>query len=1411
MKNAETHEGSTDSSNGKRQLKNGNGAKGSSVKRQAVPPPNDQVVIIDEDENDIGNPNDDNDAMEVEVITPPRAVATAAAIDLLSESPMVVSQNTTNPNIIYPHARKDCGLHPYDSDPMKMCDKCFCVICNTPAKDCKNWEHHCRLQSVPKKKKASKDEQGNNSDAARDIIDLIQMSHAPSNHLRQGNRRLLERRQQDQSDEVVQSRQGERYHQEQHDDGESHLDTYGRRRREKGASDMRITEVLAEQLSHAVKMTDSDDILRISELSMDGDIGQLKLQNSFFVEGVKIGWPFPAILPPQRQMALHIIRALKRKLHVVIESPTGTGKSAAILCSVLGWQRYHAKMQKEASTPESNDDVDMIIESTKAKSAPKIIYCSRTHSQVAQMVASLKKTPYRPRMTLLGSRDRLCINQDVVGKKGINVTAACQERKRETDRRRKQLIVQSLSRYDDDRPYIPHTREEEQLHNTENGDDDEQETRGNARQEKPICSHYMNLTNRKNMSAMQSRYIWNTHRIATCSVGGEASKLGVHDIEDLVAFGKNPNLEKGIALYREDGKGSFGILLSSREGGGCIVNSLRNGTPAAETRSLRAGDWIVAVNGEDSMWTNVDQMVERIMTVTEDPLILDVMRDYENKEVNQRDTSMVASYSEESACPYYMSRALKSHADLIFAPYNYILDASIRKSMQISLKDSIVVLDEAHNVEDTLKESGSGDFRELDLCQMMNSLLVVIHQRIREEDDFLCIEMEGGVGTSKQMSYPEVAHELLLFIERLVSYMRNERLRFESSPGFEKIRAEHKKRSLPDDHEVEVKYSGPSGYGIQGKTVGCASMLEELQATKLKCEVLLRQAEVLESHLTSKAMEANSESNSALLEVLGLFQKFAIASRSPEHFYLALTMKPNGNMDYATGMDEEEYKALMEQQKWRRKPRRLPHAFPSTEAHPNVPRSACWHEPCTTKNERGYLVPGRQPVFHGAFCDGGIPQWECHLVLRLLSPGVMLEDLREKCHSVILASGSLAPIPSLCSELGLYPPKEKPLSQSPNSSSPTKLSQGSSDQLPSAVNDSKIKDSEIPLKNGRLQVRPKPLEANHVVNLQKQLFAVSIGHFPDGSPLTVNYNNYKNPSYFPRLGEAIATLIEAIPRGGVLVFLPSYSFLNKCINCWNPTGFNFMRNQFKSPEIWGRLLCSKGKVIVEPTGNQEKFEEAKAEYAEQIKQTGNCILLAVFRGKMSEGISFNDDNARCVICVGLPFPSFADRAIKAKRCYNDEQRRINKNTSLLPGEEWYSQQAYRALAQALGRCIRHGADYGVVVMMDSRHCDDGSPNDGICRAQKNLPKWMRHHMRTLTMHQSRGVGGNPVVGGYQGLCRELASFFQQAPAQSEAVKKKWKLDLEKAKQRSTQSMSQQSFNGQTGNWSSTAAAKKEMT
>ena len=57
-------------------------------------------------------------------------------------------------------------------------------------------------------------------------------------------------------------------------------------------------------------------------------------------------------------------------------------------------------------------------------------------------------------------------------------------------------------------------------------------------------------------------------------------------------------------------------------------------------------------------------------------------------------------------------------ADIVFCPYNYLIDPSIRKSMEIDLKDQIVIFDEAHNIEDASRASASFEISVTDLSEI---------------------------------------------------------------------------------------------------------------------------------------------------------------------------------------------------------------------------------------------------------------------------------------------------------------------------------------------------------------------------------------------------------------------------------------------------------------------------------------------------------------------------------------------------------------------------------------------------------------------------------------------------------------------------------------------------------------------
>lgn len=58
-------------------------------------------------------------------------------------------------------------------------------------------------------------------------------------------------------------------------------------------------------------------------------------------------------------------------------------------------------------------------------------------------------------------------------------------------------------------------------------------------------------------------------------------------------------------------------------------------------------------------------------------------------------------------CPYYASKELVDDAEIVFMPYNYLLDPRMRKANKIELQNTIIILDEAHNVEKMCEESAS--------------------------------------------------------------------------------------------------------------------------------------------------------------------------------------------------------------------------------------------------------------------------------------------------------------------------------------------------------------------------------------------------------------------------------------------------------------------------------------------------------------------------------------------------------------------------------------------------------------------------------------------------------------------------------------------------------------------------------
>jgi len=112
---------------------------------------------------------------------------------------------------------------------------------------------------------------------------------------------------------------------------------------------------------------------------------------------------------------------------------------------------------------------------------------------------------------------------------------------------------------------------------------------------------------------------------------------------------------------------------------------------------------------------------------------------------------------------------------------------------------------------------------------------------------------------------------------------------------------------------------------------------------------------------------------------------------------------------------------------------------------------------------------------------------------------------------------------------------------------------------------------------------------------------------------------------------------------------------------------------------------------------------------------GGAMLLSVVGGKMSEGINFSDELARCVVMVGLPYANPTDLTLQERMAYVEGAQGAGA------GREYYTNICMKAVNQSIGRAIRHKGDYAAMLLLDGRYA---KPD-----VRGRLPKWIGARMQ----------------------------------------------------------------------------------
>jgi chromosome transmission fidelity protein 1 len=353
---------------------------------------------------------------------------------------------------------------------------------------------------------------------------------------------------------------------------------------------------------------------------------------------------------------------------------------------------------------------------------------------------------------------------------------------------------------------------------------------------------------------------------------------------------------------------------------------------------------------------------------------------------------------------------------------------------------------------------------------------------------------------------------------------------------------------------------------------------------------------------------------------------------------------------------------------------------------------------------QGFLLALMNPSAEGRFFYSKSKEdHDITLKYMLLDPTFHFKEVVEEARAVILAGGTMSPMDDYIKHLFSY-------------TSPSRI---------------------------------MTLSCGHVIP-PSNLLAWPIIQGNDSIDFDLTFEKREAKSMIDRIGDTLLRLIQNIPDG-VVVFFPSYAYLDTCIATWKkppPPGQSHSKKT-----LYERLEEIKP-IFLEPRSEQATSTSTSTPQRTQPQKSGpaateallnsysttitssssqrGALLLSVINGSLSEGINFSDRLGRAVIVIGLPYPNPHSAEWKSKMEYISQKATVTatengmgRSEAVAKGKmearEFYENAMMRAVNQAVGRAIRHKDDYAAILLVDRRHASE--------KIRGKLPAWIQGSLR----------------------------------------------------------------------------------